>query len=229
MFEESYRIDHPSKRRHKLIAHGKWFMVGLVAGTPVLLVVLLLTTSVFTRQENLAPISEVQTSIQSPSVEIFRTAYFQFQANKTWLADAKETTVNKFVYRSFRGPLIEHELNIYVNPSIQSIDVSYVQPVRPKPDGGFEVVGGISQHCRSALPDEEKKQIRTVTLNDTTFTCRGDGSNFDVVISQIGGSPYIELWRPDNTHARYLIVYKDLTAGGDGRELGGIIKSFQTR
>ncbi len=203
--------------------------MGVLVGMPVLLTVLMLTTGIFTEPETPEPVSDVQTSIQSPSVEIFRTAYFQFQANKAWLVDAKETTANKFVYRLFRGPLIEHELNIYINPPIQPIDVSYVQAVRPNADGTLELLSGISDHCNSALPETEKKQIRSVELNNTTFICRGDGSSFDVIVGQVGGGPYIELKRPDNTHARYMIVYKDLTANGSGRELKGILESFQTR
>lgn len=229
MSDDNYRLGHSYKSRHKLLKHSKWFAVGLLLAIPVLIAGMIFTGVILISPKAAQPTSDVQTSLQAPSIKVFRSSYFQFQTGKSWSEDAKETSDNKYVYRSYRGPLLEHELTIYVNAEAPEFDVVRVQPVKPKDNGTFEVTEGISEHCQLALPEGQRNRIQTVSFNGVTIPCRADGTNFDVVVGEIGDDPYILLKRPDGSTAQYLIIYKDLTATPTGQELNRIAQTFQAR
>ncbi len=228
MAENYYQFDR-HHGRHRFIRRLKWFIAGLFIAVPVIIVILFFTTSVFIEPEAPPATSGVQTSVQAPSTKIFRTVHFQFQASNTWTEDAKETTANKFVYRSFRGPIIEHDMTIYVNPSTTQFDATRIQPVIPQPDGTLKDIEGISEHCDTSLPPADKDREQTVKFHGVTFICDADDTIFDVLVGKVEGSPFIDLVRPDDSTARYLISYRDLTAAPTGRELREIVRSFQTR
>lgn len=228
MSDHYYQHDY-HHRRHRVVKRVKWFFVGLLISSPIIVAILFFTVPFFIKQETPAVTSNVQTSVQAPSIKIFRTPYFQFQAGKTWSEDAKETSANKYVYRSYRGPLIDHDLTIYINPPSQVLNATRIQPVEPQADGTFKVPEGISTHCQTALPEAEKKQEVSVTFKGVTFVCDGDDTLFDVLVGKVNGTPLMELIRPDGSTANYIIVYRDLTAEATGRELKEIVESFQTR
>lgn len=227
MPEHYYQFDnHPHRRIFRRL---KWFLFGLLIAVPIIIAVLFFTTSVFVEREDQPVTSSVQTIVQAPSIRVFRTQYFQFQTGKTWAEDARETTANTFVYRSYKGPLIEHDLTIYVNPSIQELDATRIQPVVPADDGTFEVNEGISDHCDSTLPEGQKDRAQIITFKEVTFLCDADDTIYDVLVGRVGGTPFIDLVRPNGSSTRYVIKYRDLTAQPTGRELREIVRSFQTR
>jgi hypothetical protein len=227
MSERYYQFDHG--RDHRILKRVKWFAVGLIIALPIIITILFFTTSIFIEREPVPVTSSVQTSVQAPSTRVFRTSYFQFQVGNTWAEDAKETTENKFVYRSYRGPLIEHDLVVYVNPSIQQFDATRIQPVITREDGTFRVEEGISEHCDTSLPEGQKDREQTITFKEVTFMCDADDTIYDVLVGKAGGTPFIDLARPDGSTVRYVIQYRDLTAQPTGRELREIVRSFQTR
>jgi hypothetical protein len=227
MPEHYYQFDHHPHRR--TLRRLKWFLFGLLITVPIILAILFFTTSIFVEREQEPVTSSVQTLVQAPSIRVFRTPYFQFQTGNSWAEDAKETTENVFVYRSYKGPLIEHDLYIYINPPVEQFDATRIQPVSPKEDGTFEVVEGISDHCDNILPEGNKDREQVVTFKEVKFMCDADDTIYDVLVGKAGGTPYMDLVRPSGTMARYVIKYRDLTAEPTGRELKEIVRSFQTR
>lgn len=228
MFEHYYR-HNKSYRPRRALRRLVWTVCGLFFVGILGLLVLFLANSLFIEPEPVPATSNVQTSVQAPSIKVFRTAYFQFQAGDTWTEDAKQTTDTTFVYRSYRGPLVEHDLTIYVNTDKTSFDATRVQPVKLEPDGTFNLSEKISRHCRSVLPKAQQLEAQTIVFRDVRFRCDADDTIFAVLVGRIGGTPLMELLRPDGQAARYTIYYRDLTAGPTGRELTGIVNSFQTR
>lgn len=227
MPEHYYQFDrHPRRKPFKRL---KWFLTGLIIAVPIALVILFFTSSIFIERDSQPVTSGVQTIVQAPSIRVFRTPYFQFQTGNTWAEDAKETSGTKFVYRSYKGPLIEHDLTIYVNPSVQDFDSTRVQPVITKQDGTFDPAEGISEHCDTFLPDGQKDRAQVITYKDVTFLCDADDTIYDVLVGNAGGTPLMDLIRPDGSTASYVIQYRDLTAEPSGRELKEIVRSFQTR
>lgn len=228
MSEHYYQSDQ-HHRFHHHTRRAKWLLAGLLIALPLVIGAVLFAMQFFVKPEVQPPTSAVQTSVQAPSIIVFRTPYFQFQAGKTWTEVAKETTDNKFVYRALKGPIVEHDLTIYVNPSIQQLDATRIQPVEPQPDGTLKVTEGISDHCDTTLPAGNKDREQVMNLKGVTFMCDADDTIYDVLVGKVKGTPFMDLIRPDGSTARYVISYRDLTASPSGRELREIVRSFQTR
>lgn len=163
----------------------------------------------------------------APTVKIFRSPYFQFQANNTWVEVPAESTATKFVYRSLRANLIENELTIYVNDIPATLAANRVLPVNIK--DSLEIVpSSVSEHCLKAA-GSPSSQDKPVTQDRVKYLCDSDSTNYTVLVGLIEGSSTLNLMRPDNTRANYAIHYSNLKATPDSVQLTQIIDSFQTR
>lgn len=230
MNEHKYELGQ-KHNKHSFVRHIKLYIAGLLFIVPFILMALFFLTPIFVEPDTTPATSEVGTSYQAPSFNIFRTPYFQFQANKVWAENKRDTRDGQYVYQAFRDGLVEHDLTIYVNPNpntLSRLKSSRVQPVNPKVDGGVEVIGDISSHCKTNIKTVNQDP-RTVTHDNITFTCHVDGSIFDVLIGKSGGGTIIETVRPDGSAIKYAMYYRDLRAFPDGRELSTILRSFQAR
>lgn len=230
MTDHYYQFDHHS-RRHRVFKRMKWFITGTLLAVLVIFTVLFFTTSFFVQRETPPVTSNVQTSVQAPSAMIFRTPYFQFQAGKSWVEAARESRHNTYVYRSFRGTLIEDELTVYVNPPenlLTSLKSTRVQPVTINADGSLEAAGGISESCSTSVKTVNRDPA-PVKLEGVSFTCHVDSTIFDVLAGQVEGSPLLAMRRPNEEAIKYVLYYKDLRAMPSGRELKEIVDSFQAR
>lgn len=165
---------------------------------------------------------------EEPNSQVFTTAYFQFQASSAWTQAPKESTDTIFVYRAFEGPLIQQDLTITVGPNAELPDITRVFPVIARDDGTLNSQAPISEHCSKAAPKGYKDPFRMI-FQDVTFTCDTDGTIFTVLVGAQAGSATLEVPRPSGQAGSYTIVYRDLTAQPTGRDLNGIIKTFQTR
>jgi hypothetical protein len=175
--------------------------------------------------------SGVQTSVEVSPLSVFRTAYFQFQASDKWIEDAKSSTDTMYVYRAYRGRLIEHDLQIYINPSSSDIArfrASRVVAASPTSEGALSPINGISDHCGESV-EGPNRSPQEVVFEGVSFVCMVDGVIFDVLVGVQGGSSSVRLNRPSGGSATYLMYYRDLRANPDGRELEEIINSFQAR
>ncbi len=229
MTEHYYQHDR-NHRLHKRVKTFKWFLKGAAIGSLVLIPIAVLYINFFVVKEPEPVVSSVQTSTFKPTTNIFRTPFFQFQADETWDADADATKDGvRYVYRAFRGPLIEQDLVIEINPTSKTLDSTRIQSVAAETDGTLRLSYPLSDHCDTDLPDKDKDREQELVINKVTFMCDADDTIFDALVGLEDGTPYMLLTRPDDSQAMYTIYYRDLRALPTGSALRGIIQSFQTR
>lgn len=230
MNDHYYQHDHHQKR-HRLAKRFKWFSVGLILAFLIIITILFFTTNLFVQRELTPATSSVRTTIQAPSISIFRTPYFQFQTKDSWVEVTKGIKKGQFFYRSYRGTLVEQDLQVYINPKpvdVFPLKAARILPVGIGSDGSLTNQEGISDHCGKSVKDTNRDP-RQVTFKTVTFTCLVDGAIFDVLIGQKNGTILLELPRPNGEKVRIVMYYRDLRANPDGRDLGEIVETFQSR
>lgn len=174
-----------------------------------------------------ATTSAVTTSYFAPSTQIFRTPYFQFQANKTWAEVPSESSANKFVYRSLRSNLIEHELTIYTDAPPANIGATHVMPVKKSNNNTELIPGTVSKHCREGNNMTASDQM--VKVSGIEMLCDVDNTQYKVVVGEKGSGTVITLTRPNKSKQNYAIYYSNVTARPEASQLIEILSSFQTR
>lgn len=204
-------------------------MMGLIA---VIVIIGLFVLVDSMRERNLADAPSDPTAATSanfsPTTQIFNNQYFQFQTDSSWKQVPAETTSTRFVYRSFRGTLVEHELYIYVNDQAPVADTTRVLPVEIGPNSQL-IASKISDHCKTALPPNSPLKIQNMKLSDVEFMCNPDATNYSVSVGLKGGSAPMKIMRPNGTVATYGIIYRNVTATPGDQELQEIISAFQIR
>lgn len=171
-------------------------------------------------------------AVQSATINIFRTPYFQFQADRSW----REVTLtdggpDKFVYRSYNGLLVQHELIVEVNRDrpvvLDNTQITRVIPVEIGPDNVLKAVENISEHCKTMIDPALGREQQFVTYKSVTFACNPDGSSFVVVAGVINSGSVIRSISVDGSTRTYQITYRDSMANPTGRPLESIINTFQ--
>ncbi len=166
------------------------------------------------------------TSNIAPSIQVFRSPYFQFQTDKYWSEDPAASKDGKYVYRSLRSNLLEQQLTVYINSSPPNLAVTHVLVAELNGNRGFKTVK-LSDHCGKAQKNNSSS-FKT-TLDQVTFTCFGDDTRYTALVGLAGGTPTISLPRPDGSTAAYTIYYSNVTADPDPKQLTEIVNSFQSR
>ncbi len=173
--------------------------------------------------------SESTNSYFAPSINVFKTPYFQFQADKTWGEVPAESTQSKFVYRSLRSSLIEHELVIYVNQVPANLETTRVLPVNLKSNNSEMLPLNISNHCSEALGGKTSNRAQEVLIEKVTIMCDSDSTMYTVMAGLVDSSTNIRLDRPDGTSAVYALRYNNLRATPDSSQFTQILNTFQSR
>jgi len=173
------------------------------------------------------PSQEISSNF-APPFEIFRTPYFQFQADTRWQLIQSETTANRFVYHSVRESLVEHLLTITVNDSASSPEATRVLPVALG-DGNRLLPAQVSKHCRQGQPAGSSLRPTEITMLGVRFRCNPGDTKYTVVVGLVGRSVPFQLTRLDGSTATYTILYQDVTATPDEKQIQKIMSSFQTR
>lgn len=173
-----------------------------------------------------APVENV--GFFAPSTQIFRSPYFQLQANKSWAQDLNASTTNKFIYRSYNGPLIEQEVIIYVNDIPNDIVVTRTLPVKVNETSKSLSLLPVSEACGKNLPDK-KRLVQQATVNGVMVKCNVDDNNYTLLVGVVGGTTSFNMMRPDGSTAKYAIYYRDVTANPGSLALEELLKTFQTR
>lgn len=171
--------------------------------------------------------TEKTTAYFAPTTKIFRTQYFQFQSDDTWVELPAESNNSTYVYRSFRNNLIEQELIIYVGDIPPNPSATRVLPVSIKQDKRLSV-NQISEHCNKAVGGPVVGQAQ-VSFEQVTMLCDADGTQYEVLVGLIGGTTNLTLSRPDGSNEAYVIYYKNVKASPDAIQFSQIVSSFQTR
>lgn len=161
----------------------------------------------------------------APSIHKFATPYFSFTAASNWTSVSNESTSNKFVYRSFRGKLVEQELKIFINDMAVDLTATRVLPVKINEDRSL-LAGEVSEHCSTLTNIKTANGPVLINAEQTKFLCQLDGTNFLVVLGEIGGDTTIRLKRSDGSYATYNFLYRSSTTPPNTVGLIDIIKSF---
>lgn len=162
-----------------------------------------------------------------PPIREFETPYFGFTAPSNWKRIQEENTAQKFVYRSFRGDLVEQELIVYVNDPSADLTAIRVLSVRVDESGRL-VPGGVSEHCSTAAGTTKASAPVSVVMDQVSFNCQVDGTNFLVVVGEKGGGTTLQLKRPDGSKAKYNFIYRSSSVPPDTTDLIDILNSFYT-
>ena len=176
--------------------------------------------------------SEKTNSVVTSKISVFKSPFFQFQANENWREVPSESSPNKFLYRSFRSSLLEHELAVYVNQIPNDVMSSRVLPVEIINNNNTSIFKPqiVSEHCLSALTSGGKKiEVEQIIFNKVNFLCHSASNQYNVIVGEINGGTNMTMKRPDGSTAVYSIFYKDLRAVNSSIEINQIVSTFQTR
>lgn len=168
----------------------------------------------------------------APKINIFRTPYFQFQADEPWVEVPSSSSGNRFVYSYVRNNLIEHEFTVYVNQIPANLSASRVLPITVETagDGTVSLVSGrISEHCSKVAPPEKIARVSDVSMKSVQFKCDNVTPNYSVLAGVVGGTTVFDLKRSDEAIVSYALYYQNLRADGEGSQFIKIINSFQAR
>lgn len=225
------RYYHNSSYHHqtRFIRKARKMVVGILVIVVIVGLFVFIDSSRETEQASMPsqPTQEISANYSQP-VEIFRSQYFQFQTNKNWKQISNETTGSKFVYRSFDGTLVEHELMIFINDKSIPIETTHILPVELGPNYKL-VAGKVSDHCRTAFKTQNPKSSNSIRLSEVQFACNPESLSYTVSVGLKDGSAPMNLIRPDGSKSVYGLIYTDFTASPDDHEIQEIITAFQIR
>ncbi|GAC1388175.1 MAG: hypothetical protein NVS1B7_7250 [Candidatus Saccharimonadales bacterium] len=163
-----------------------------------------------------------------PSDQIFRTAYFQMQAPKSWIAIPDASTANKFVYRSMTKTLVEQEFDVLVNAP--ALNERVTRDVAVEVKGNSLIPKKISEPCGKTLPKSDiDRSPHLVTVNGIQIMCVPDSNEFNVIVGTESGNTTVVMQRPGTSTAQYQFFYRNVTVSPDPRDLIAILETFQTR
>lgn len=225
-YNKSYH--HKSRRARRTTVLAVLFSV-LVVGAASYIVYDLIKQN--TKKDTPTSQSTVS-SVQGASINLFRTEYFQFQADSSWKEIVEESKNNKFVYRSYNGPLIEHDLQVEINPEPEIMPLArttHVLPVEIASSGRFSVVDGAGSHCGTQVPKGTPELPLKVTQRQVSFICSVDAVIYQVQVGVVGGSTDLLITRSDGSKATYRITYRNLKFTPDDNMVRNLISTFQTR
>ncbi len=170
-------------------------------------------------------------SVQGTSINLFRTQYFQFQADDSWKEVAAESRDGHYVYRSMKGTLVTRDITIDVNntkpESVALLRTNHIMPVTIDASGRLLPQGGAGDHCKTAMPKGAPVVPTPVTQRQVRFVCTPDSVLYQVAVGVVGGSTNMQLTRNDGTKAVYTITFRDLTVESTDAPLRSILTSFQ--
>ncbi len=169
--------------------------------------------------------SEASTTTIVAKDQTFQTPYFQFTAGRSWVADAGASGNGVYVYRSMRSKLLEHQLTVYVNSPPPKLEVTRVLPITIEKNA--ITIGAVSEHCGKVTG--YNRQLTTTIVSGVTISCFGDDTKYSVLAGLVGGTPQMNLSRPDGSMATYTIYYSNVTAMPDAAQFSEIMQTFRTR
>jgi hypothetical protein len=178
--------------------------------------------------------SSSKSNVQSANINIFQTPYFRFQANDTWreVNDEFSNPVDEYIYRSIDDGLIKHELWISVSSekkfNIQKHYPTRVVPVRIEQDGRLSQIGGVSDRCFEALPEGDTNQDpRVLTQKGVTYFCHPNSTAYNVTVGVPGDTNLLKFESTNGDVVPITIIYKNVTAYPEARQLEQILNTFR--
>jgi hypothetical protein len=229
-----YRYKYNTSYHHKSRKAKRTTVVATVVSLLVVIAIGLIGADIFYQAyHKQAPTSQpTYSSVQGASVNLFRTEYFQFQTNNTWKEVPSETKKDHFVYASFNGPLVEHDLTIDINKPQDipaNVHTTHVMPVQIESTGRLSIIAGAGEHCKTLMPKDSRPFPTLVTQKQVSFYCAVDNVLYEVKVGVVGGTTNMVMTRPDGTKATYTITYRNLQFTPSDTMLRSIVETFQAR
>jgi hypothetical protein len=219
-----YHYDVSISRQKRFIRRFKQFLLVLlvIAATIGLII---LADAVRQNLRNDPQTGTPKVTVIRPSIREFDTEYFTFSTPTNWTNVAESTSGRTFVYRSYRGQLVEQELTVYVNGAPEDLSATHVLPVRVDEQNRL-VPTEVSGHCNTVSDVKKANAPLRVTIMQTSMLCRLDDTNFLVAVGEKGGSTNIKMRRADGSGITYSFLYRSSAVPPDTLELVNIINSF---
>lgn len=172
----------------------------------------------------------VQAKVESSTINIFRTPYFQFQAPRDWREITEETNESRFVYRGFKENLVEHQLIVEVDNDRTQFPVDIADEITrayPFKEENNRIVptAGISDHCGDLEEGLPNKLIR-MTYENTEFDCVVDGSSYVVSLTEDRGNEVFTHVGQDGVERTFRVTYQNSAFTPSGAILRSIVKTF---
>lgn len=178
-------------------------------------------------------LSKATTSTIATNIKVQTSPYFQFQTTEKWRAIANETRDGHYVYREFKGQVVDQELVIDVNNSLPDVLdntlISRVLPVEVSTQGALTIAKDDLTHCRKFVKPGSERDQQLIVYNNVTFPCNPDSTNYEAVVGLVGGNNLMTLPRPDGTTAKYRITYRNFSAQQTSGDFVSMIRTFETR
>lgn len=173
-------------------------------------------------------VSKEETTVVKPKTITFTNDYFSFTVPDSWVFVEKESSSSTFVYRSYRGNLIEQELNVYIN-STSSVDTSAIRviPVSLNETTRILATEDISDHCNKFSDVKIIRQPVRVNLLGTSMMCQLDGTNFLIVAGQKGGSEDLKFKSLSGKDLRVKIFYRYSAVPADSIHFTKLLNTFK--
>ncbi len=177
--------------------------------------------------------SVTHSSVQGESTNLFRTEYFQFQANDNWKEISTETKPGHYRYASYNKSLLELDLTVDINGAVKEVlplmRNTHVLPVTITAEGKLNISGNSGEHCKNAMAKNSPNIPTRITERQVSFVCTPDAVVYQVAVGVISGSTTMAIPRPGGPKTTYTITYRDLTVDPTDNQLLPIIASFQSR
>lgn len=221
-----YQYDISITRQKRFIRRFKKLLITL-AGAAVIVAVILGIDSFRQATKDNSSEGSPSTSVVRPSVREFDTDYFSFTAPNGWQNIKAESSAQVYVYRSYRGALVENELKIYVNSNeADSLDATRILPVKIDASTGHIIPSQISDHC--SVPAGAASSRAVVTIEGISFHCRTDDTNYTVLVGEKGGTTILHLKSGNNSTVNFSFLYRSSTTPPETSQLIDILNSFDT-
>lgn len=197
---------------------------------------------VTTIQSNQTVVSKTSSAtVQSAQINIFQSPYFRFQADSSWreVSDELNLAPNdsslQYLYRSFDGNFIEHELLVTVNlPENYKLArhniPTRVMPVRIEQDGSLTQLDAVSAPCAEALPQENPNyQPHTLVQNDIEYFCNPNQVNdYTVTLGIPGGTSKLAMPHKGQEKSIITITYRNISPTPDASMFERIVREFKS-
>ncbi len=171
-----------------------------------------------------------RSSVQSASVSVNRTDYFQFRAPDGWVFVLNKSTDNKFVYFKKDGPLVTERLIVFLNRGALDYEAdmpfTHVLPVEIT-GSKLKQVGNVSNHCGDDWPVNEVKPNARIEVERVQFFCHRDSKQYNVIAGELYGNEVLDFGNASSKEVDMTIVYSNLTAYQGPGDMYNIIETFE--
>src|SRR5437016_904607 len=109
----TYKYRKPVRRSVYAVFRRHFLLTIVVVGIVGILSVFIYANTLGSHTPK--PVSATAVTTVYDPKETFIGPYFQFQDTGKWSQDKHDSTANKLVYQKYRGNVLEHELDVYIN------------------------------------------------------------------------------------------------------------------